>query len=112
MKPDLRNVKALTPAGIRELRFKREQHREPEATKPKKKKNSPGTKLLGRKVVITSVSIRPELKIRAERDIGQGNFSKAVTRALTYVLMRLDQGENYEEADLDNPLLALPQRLR
>lgn len=110
MKPDLRNVKSLTPAEIRSLRFQRETNRKPEIEK-KKRKNKIGARQPHRTVVIASVSIRPELKVRAERDIGRGNFSKAVTRALTHVLYLMDKGQP-DEKDTTNPLLDLPQLLR
>lgn len=95
MKPvDLKGIRKLTLAEIRERRHREEQGKPKKKTEYDKKpwrrqrRNSPGAKIKGRTVVITSVSIRPELKVRAERVIGKGNFSRAVTIALTEVLLR------------------------
>lgn len=44
-----------------------------------------------KRTIVTSVSIAPELKIQAERELGNGNFSRAVTYALERVLQEEDQ---------------------
>jgi hypothetical protein len=91
MKPDLTNVRPLTPAQLRERRHLREQGKKP----PKRPKpltpNKRGRPKKNKRTVVASISIIPELKHRAEWEIGQGNFSLAVQRALTQALIEIDR---------------------
>jgi len=89
--PDLKGVRLLTPAELSERRFRRT--RRLTAKKPVRKKkvlrvqHAPA----GRRTIVATVSIRPELKFRATRELGEGSFSKAVVRALKHALLRLDE---------------------
>lgn len=99
MKPDLRNVRPLPLAELiarRELRDKgKKPPKRPAPRKKNKRKKLSGNK----KTMIASVSIRPELKHRAEWEIGHGNFSLAVTRALTQALIEIDRARGIKNAE-------------
>jgi hypothetical protein len=89
-KPDLSNVRRFTPAEREEWRrFGGKKPPAPKRTAKRKKRNKQGSRMPGRKVVVACISIRPELKLQAERWIGGGNFSKAVTTALNKMLMEM-----------------------
>lgn len=95
MKPDLKNVRPLSLAQMHERRHLRELGKKP-PTRPKpRKKNKRGRPKKNKKTVVASISIRPELKQRAEWEIGQGNFSLAVVRALTQALIEIDRARAY-----------------
>jgi len=88
MKPDLSKVVKYTPAQLAERRAVREGTITKKIIpKRKRRKNKNGTYMRNRKVVIATVSIRPELKSQAQELLGGGNFSKAVTEALTTALL-------------------------
>lgn len=91
MKPDLKNVRPLTSAQIRERRHLRDQGKKPPKRPEPRPRNKRGRPRKGHRTVIASISILPELKSRAEWEIGQGNFSLAVTRALTQALIEIDR---------------------
>ena len=61
-----------------------------EGARPKKKKAT-RKKKPKKNILRTCVTITPELKFRAARDLGNGNFSRAVTLALTDALLKKDQ---------------------
>lgn len=85
-KPDLTHVRPLTPAELAERRAEREGLIPKPKRRKGKRRNKHGVRQQGRTVVVASVSIRPELKVTAERYLGNGNFSRAVTLALTKTL--------------------------
>ena|SRR5262252_5717113 len=87
MKPDLTKIKRYTPAELAERRAVREGTIRKLPRKKGKRKNKNGTPMRNRKVVVATVSIRPELKSQAQELLGGGNFSKAVTEALTTALL-------------------------
>lgn len=80
-KPNLKGVKQYTPAEYKERK---------KAT-PAEKRERKRPKDIVRRTVIASVSIPPELKLRAARDLGNGSFSKAVKLTLVEALRRLDE---------------------
>lgn len=82
---------SIRPLTLAELRERRQRRENPNLSRKKKKRqNKIRPPKHGNRVVVSSVSIMPELKVRAEREIGAGNFSRAVTIALTEALHRLD----------------------
>jgi hypothetical protein len=92
MKPDLSGVRELTPAEIAERRHAREMG----GGRRKKKKKRKGRKIRleqGRNTIVATVSITPELKIRAQRDLGEGSFTKAVISTLLDALLEHDKEE-------------------
>lgn len=80
-KPNLKGVKQYTPAEYKEKR------------KQSKEERRASRQVSKRRTIVSSVSILPELKIRIERDIGNGSFSRGVIRAATKWLSEFDQAE-------------------
>lgn len=95
MRPDLKGVRPLTMTEVKHRRHLRDQGKTP-PPRPKPRKKNKVSKIKHRKVVY-SVCLRPELKSRAEWEVGQGNFSLAVERALTQALIEVDRARNYSE---------------
>jgi len=91
MKPDLSKVRELTPAEIAERRHMRD-NRIPIPKRKKRKKRKIRIEQ-GRRTVVATVSITPELKIRAQRDLGEGSFTKAVISSLLQALLEFDESK-------------------
>ena len=91
-KPDLTGVRRLSLAELTERRHRKETGHLP---KRRGKFKRPKIKMIrikkGRTTLVASVSILPELRYRAARDLGEGSFSKAVTFAITQALKAYDK---------------------
>ena len=85
-KPDLSGVRKLTPAELAERLHLRAQGKEPSS--PRKVRGKPRRKRIKE---VYSVTVLPELRNRAAREIGDGNFSRAVTKALKRALIEIDR---------------------
>lgn len=73
--------------AIRERRKKKGKKVRHKSTRAKRSKDGV------RATIVSSVSLPPELKIRAARDLGGGSFSKGVVYALRKALRELDDKE-------------------
>lgn len=83
-------MRKYTPAEAKERLQRLSEGARPKTKKATTKRGRPKRSKLS-PVVRTCVTIAPELKIRAARDLGKGNFSRAVTLALTEALLKKDQ---------------------
>lgn len=72
-------------AELREARAAKSKQRS--IAQPKKKQKY----IDKRRTVRKCVSVPPELYVRAQRDLGRGNFSKAIVEALREALKRWDR---------------------
>lgn len=91
-KPDLTGVRRFSLAELAERRNLGSQGKKPKKHGRFKHKK---IKLIrvqkGRTTLVASVSITPELRYRAARDLGEGSFSKAVVSTLTKALAAFDK---------------------
>lgn len=96
VKPDLTGVRRMSLAELAERRHRRAEKKP--LLRPKRFKKAK-IKVIrvqpGRRTIVASVSIKPELRYRAARDLGEGSFTKAVVRSLTKALEEFDR-ENSE----------------
>jgi len=86
----------LTRAEIAERRRHREEGKSIPKRKKKKRKKLPKP-MPGRRTIVATCSISPEMKIRAMRDLGDGSFTKAVVRTLRNALSMLDHGRTFDD---------------
>ena len=92
MKLDLTGVRRMSAAELVERRHRRSEGKPPGTKRFKKKYKIKAIKIRRhRTTIVTSVSIKPELRYRAARDLGEGSFTKAVVRSLTKALADYDR---------------------